>query len=167
MAKSNISHLAHKVVLLARQKHTLLTTAESCTGGLLAAALTSVRGVSDVFAGGFVTYSNDMKHRVLGISLRILKNYGAVSESTARAMAKNALSRAKASMAISVTGIAGPAGGSIHKPVGLVHFALAHRTKKSITIYHKKYIFSNLGRSSVRQAAVRQALKMLAYQLMR
>lgn len=165
MNRLNVSYLAHKVVLLARQKHMLLTTAESCTGGLLAAALTGVRGVSDVFAGGFITYSNDMKRRILGVSSRTLYHYGAVSKATARSMAKKALDKTSASMAISVTGIAGPAGGSVLKPVGLVHFAVARKLKKRIAIYHEKHIFRNLGRNSVRQAAVRQALKMLAQHL--
>ena len=100
-----------------------MATAESCTGGLVAAALTAIAGSSDVFECGFVTYSNEAKQRLLGVPAAILLRHGAVSAEAAAAMAKGALKRSSADFAVSITGIAGPAGGSKEKPVGLVHFA--------------------------------------------
>ncbi len=105
----------------------ILATAESCTGGLIAAALTHVPGSSDVMDRGFVTYSNDAKIGMLGVSAGLIEAHGAISEAVAMAMAEGAVARSRANVAVSVTGIAGPGGGSAEKPVGLVWFGLAHR----------------------------------------
>lgn len=104
-----------------------IATAESCTGGLVAGTLTAVAGSSDVYDRGWVTYSNDAKHEQLGVSLSLLEAHGAVSAEVAEAMAKGALHRSQADVAISVTGIAGPGGGSAEKPVGLVYIGLARK----------------------------------------
>jgi len=116
---------APKVLHALRMQGWMLVTAESCTGGLIAAALTSVAGSSDVFDRGFVTYSNCAKTQMLGVAHELIVRHGAVSEHVARAMAEGALANSSAQIAISVTGIAGPGGGSAKKPVGLVWFAWA------------------------------------------
>jgi nicotinamide-nucleotide amidase len=135
-----------------------LATAESCTGGLLAALITTVPGSSDVFDRGFVTYSNAAKIESLGVSERILKKFGAVSEETARAMAEGALAHSAASVALSITGIAGPGGALPGKPVGLVHFALAHRNGPTTAVAKR---FGDLGRDDVRSAAMATAVNLL------
>ena len=143
---------------LARQKGAMIATAESCTGGLIAAALTEIAGSSDVVDRGFVTYSNDAKQDMLGVRAETLAQFGAVSEETAREMASGALSRSRATIAVSVTGIAGPGGGSSEKPVGRVCFGLASdRGTISETVD-----FGDIGRSEVRAATVRHALALLA-----
>ena len=109
-----------------------IATAESCTGGLVAGALTEIAGSSDVVDRGFVTYSNEAKHEMLGVPVATLEQHGAVSRETAEAMARGALGRATADLAVAITGIAGPGGGSPEKPVGLVHFAAASRTGKLV-----------------------------------
>jgi nicotinamide-nucleotide amidase len=107
----------------ARAKHIRIVTAESCTGGLIAGLLTEIPGSSDVVERGFVTYSNEAKEDALGVPAALLRKYGAVSDQVARAMADGALRHARAQLAIAVTGIAGPGGGSVEKPVGLVYIA--------------------------------------------
>lgn len=134
-----------------------LTTAESCTGGLLAAALTEIAGASAVFERGFVTYSNRAKQEMLGVSEQTLTRYGAVSEPVAREMAQGALIRAQAGLAVSITGIAGP-GGSEHKPEGRVCFGLAASGQETTT---QTIEFGALGRSKVRAAALQHALDLL------
>ena len=116
---------AEALLAACRGKGVLLSTAESCTGGLIAAALTAIAGSSDVVDRGFVTYSNEAKHEMLGVPMPLIENHGAVSEEVARAMADGALRRSRAVIAVSVTGVAGPGGGSVAKPVGLVCFGLA------------------------------------------
>jgi nicotinamide-nucleotide amidase len=140
-----------------RDKGWKLTTAESCTGGLLAGAVTDVAGSSDVFDRGFVTYSNAAKTEMLGVSADLILQHGAVSEFVARAMAAGALMHSQADVAIAVTGIAGPGGGTDLKPVGLVHFACATQAKTT----HIEVQFGDLGRAIVRQLAVRQALQLV------
>lgn len=125
------SSLPEVVLALARARGVRLTCAESCTGGLVAAALTDVPGASDVFVGGVVAYANEMKTRALGVPETLLGQYGAVSEQTARAMAEGALAAGEATLAVSTTGIAGPAGGSADKPVGLVWFGIADANGRS------------------------------------
>jgi nicotinamide-nucleotide amidase len=132
----------------------VLVTAESCTGGLVAGAITEIAGASSVFDRGFVTYSNAAKQTMLGVSEDTLVQYGAVSEQVARAMAEGALHHSLADMSIAITGIAGPSGGSIEKPVGLVHFACA---TKSTTV-HKRIIFTQGDRTGIREAAAHQAI---------
>jgi nicotinamide-nucleotide amidase len=133
-----------------------LATAESCTGGMIAAALTEVPGASDVVDRGFVTYSNAAKTEMLGVRPATLEAHGAVSEEVAAEMAEGALARAQAEIAVSVTGIAGP-GGSDHKPEGRVCFGLAHGGR----VLTETREFGALGRSEVRAAALRHALAML------
>lgn len=135
-----------------------LATAESCTGGLIAACLTEIAGSSDVLDRGFVTYSNDAKAEVLGVPRALLAAHGAVSEEVARAMAEGALARSAADLAVAVTGIAGPGGGSPEKPVGLVHLALARRGRDT-TALCRRYAGD---RRAVRLAAVAEALAMIA-----
>ncbi|MBP0492330.1 CinA family protein [Pararoseomonas indoligenes] len=117
--------LAATLLAALRERGLTSATAESCTGGLVAAALTAVPGSSDVVQGGFVTYSNAMKSRLLGVPEAVLTLHGAVSQECARAMAEGALGAAEAGLAIATTGIAGPSGGSAEKPVGLVYIAVA------------------------------------------
>ncbi|MEP3113975.1 CinA family protein [Nisaea sp.] len=131
-------------------------TAESCTGGLIAGALTEIAGSSDVVDRGFVTYSNEAKMQMLGVPTETLAAHGAVSEQTARAMALGALANSDATVAVAVTGVAGPGGGSIEKPVGLVHFAAA--TPDSIVAEHR--IFAG-DRATVRLQTVLRALEMM------
>ena len=136
----------------------LVATAESCTGGMVAAALTDIPGSSSVVERGFVTYSNAAKAECLGVPVVLLDSHGAVSEPVARAMAEGALANSPADLAISITGVAGPGGGSAEKPEGLVHFACARRGAETI---HARIEFGPLGRDQVRAASVRQALSML------
>lgn len=134
-----------------------LATAESCTGGLVAATLTAIPGSSDVVDRGFATYSNEAKEKMLGVPRVVLLSYGAVSEQTARAMAEGALTESLADVAVSITGVAGPGGGSDEKPVGLVHFGCARRGRPTVTARH---VFPG-DRDQVRVRAVETALAML------
>jgi nicotinamide-nucleotide amidase len=161
MTDDDIARLAAEVLSTARTRGFTLATAESCTGGLVAAALTAVAGSSDVFDRGFVTYSNGAKMDMLDVSAGLLAQYGAVSRACARAMAEGALARSGADLAVAVTGIAGPGGGSDEKPVGLVHFATALKTADGVAVVHIEHRFGDLGRDGVRRAAQITALKML------
>ncbi len=146
------------VLDLCRANGLKLATAESCTGGLVAAVLTEIAGSSDVVERGFVTYSNEAKQELLGVAAATLAAHGAVSEATAREMAQGALRASRADVAVSITGVAGPGGGSADKPVGLVHFACATRSATAAA----ERRFGEIGRGAVRLAAVAQALAMLA-----
>ena len=146
------------LLLLCRSKGLKIATAESCTGGLLAAALTEVPGSSDVFERGFVTYSNEAKQTLLGVSSATLETHGAVSCECAQAMAAGALARAPVHLAVSVTGIAGPGGAVAGKPVGLVCFGAASRGGQQLREIRN---YGDIGRSQVRHASVIQALAML------
>jgi nicotinamide-nucleotide amidase len=148
---------AEKLLADARAKGLKIAAAESCTGGLVAGLLTEIPGSSDVVERGFVTYSNQAKEELLGVPHAILEAYGAVSEQTARAMAQGALKQSRAGLAVSVTGIAGPGGGTADKPVGLVHFAAACGDK----VIHRECHFGDIGRSEVRLKSVEVALEML------
>jgi len=134
-----------------------LVTAESCTGGLISALLTEISGSSDVFECGFVTYSNESKIKLLGVDEKLIEQHGAVSEQVASAMAQGAIAKTGADVAVAVTGIAGPSGGTTEKPVGLVYIAVA--TKNKITCV--KNIFSG-SRDDVRLQSVGKALEMLS-----
>ncbi|HJM60201.1 MAG TPA: nicotinamide-nucleotide amidohydrolase family protein [Alphaproteobacteria bacterium] len=136
----------------------MITTAESCTGGLIAGCLTEIAGSSDAVDRGFITYSNAAKQTMLGVTEEMLIVHGAVSEPVARAMAKGALARSDAHLAMAVTGVAGPGGGTIEKPVGLVHFGLATRTDATRT---EHYVFGG-NRQAVRLSTVEHAVAMLA-----
>jgi nicotinamide-nucleotide amidase len=135
-----------------------VATAESCTGGLVAGALTDIAGSSDVLDRGFVTYSNAAKQQMLGVPADVLREHGAVSRQTAVAMARGALGKGGADLVVAITGIAGPGGGSADKPVGLVHFAAASRAGK---LTHHEARYGDIGRSEVRGKSVLQALMML------
>ncbi|WP_455481185.1 CinA family protein [Bartonella sp. B12(2025)] len=149
---------AHAVLTACRQKGLLLATVESCTGGLIAANLTHIAGSSDVLDCGFVVYSNESKMRLVGVCAELIKTYGAVSKEVALAMAEGGLKYSQAGIAISVTGIAGPGGACLGKPIGLVHFAIAYKNHKTL---HTEMHFGNLDRNAIRYATVENALKMI------
>jgi nicotinamide-nucleotide amidase len=136
-----------------------VATAESCTGGLVAGALTEIAGSSDVVDRGFVTYSNDAKEAMLGVPPATLARHGAVSAETAAAMAVGALEKSSADIVVAITGIAGPGGGTQQKPVGLVHFAAASRDGRNLA---RERRYGDVGRQSVREQSVAEALDLLA-----
>ena len=147
-----------KLLDLLDRKKLRLTTAESCTGGLLAAALTEVPGSSGSFDRAFVTYSNEAKTDLLGVPKELIDRVGVVSEEVAVAMADGALARTGSDLAVAITGIAGPGGGTPQKPVGLVHFAVARREHPT---RHAVHIFADLGREAVRLSSVREAMALV------
>ena len=152
-------HAATALLAQLREAKVRLATAESCTGGLIAGVLTEIAGSSDVVERGFVVYSNDAKAELLGVPAELIKAHGAVSESVARAMAEGALRRSKADIAIAVTGVAGPGGGTTAKPVGLVHIAAA---RHSHATRHQAHNFGDRGRSTVRSKTIDEALRLVA-----
>ena len=157
MFSADILARAETLLAAARAKKLKIATAESCTGGLIAGLLTEIPGSSDVVERGFVTYSNKAKDELLGVSPQVLETHGAVSEQTARAMAAGALKHSRADIAVAVTGVAGPGGGSADKPVGLVHLA----TARGGDVVHRECRFGDIGRSQVRLKTVAVALEML------
>jgi nicotinamide-nucleotide amidase len=158
MIDDAIRDTAARVLDACRTRGLKVATAESCTGGLVAGALTEIPGSSDVLDRGFVTYSNAAKQTMLGVPASILERHGAESRETADAMAAGALAMADADLAVAITGIAGPGGGSAEKPVGLVHFAVAARDGRRL---HREKRYGDVGRSAVRREAVAQALALL------
>lgn len=158
MSDQEMCTAASALLELCKKKRLTIATAESCTGGLVAAALTEIAGSSEVVDRGFVTYSNEAKQQMLGVTSETLRDYGAVSRQTAEAMARGAIAHSNADLAVAITGIAGPGGGSADKPVGLVHFAAAAR---SGALIHKEMRYGDIGRSEVREKSVLQALAML------
>lgn len=148
---------AERIVARAHERHETIATAESCTGGLIAALITSIAGSSAVFTHGFVTYANEAKTSMIGVSPDLIATYGAVSEPVARAMAEGARNAAHSSIAVSATGIAGPGGATAEKPVGLVYLACAHAGDET---HYVKHIFSG-DRDSVRMQAVLAALALI------
>ena len=146
--------LSRNIIKKLSKKKLKISFAESCTGGLLSSAITSVSGSSKVFNLGLVTYSNQSKIKVLKVSKNIIREYGAASEQVCKAMAKNVSKIGKTNMSVSVTGIAGPNGGTRKKPVGLVYIGI----KKSNKISVNKYLFKNNGRSYIQKMAVNKAL---------
>jgi nicotinamide-nucleotide amidase len=159
MFSADLLARAEKLLADARAKGLRIATAESCTGGLIAGLLTEIAGSSDVVERGFVTYSNQAKQDMLGVPQALLIRHGAVSEEVARAMAEGALAHSGADLAVAVTGIAGPGGGTTEKPVGLVHIAAA---RKGANILHRECRFGDIGRGGVRIATVDAALEMLS-----
>lgn len=149
---------ANMCLVKAKYRAFKIATAESCTGGLVSAALTEIAGSSEAFDRGFVTYSNEAKIEMLGVPATTLAAHGAVSAETAKAMARGALEHSLAHVSVAITGIAGPGGGSADKPVGLVHFASARRDGP---VVHLERRFGPLTRTEIRQAALDQALDML------
>ncbi|MEM7743500.1 MAG: CinA family protein [Pseudomonadota bacterium] len=158
MAGSEIERCAVEVLEACKAANLMTVTAESCTGGMVSAALTDIPGSSAVVERGFVTYSNEAKASVLGVPMTLIVEHGAVSEQVARAMAEGALSNSRAQLAVSITGVAGPGGGTIEKPEGLVHFACARVGR---AIVHARVEFGALGRAEVRYRSVIRALSML------
>lgn len=155
---TNNAELAQQLVIEFTRQGLMIATAESCTGGMIAAAITDIAGSSAVLDRGFVTYSNDAKQDMIGVSTDTLAAQGAVSRETAIEMAEGALARSRADRAVAVTGIAGPGGGSSEKPVGLVHLALA---TKSGSTQEWELRFGDLGREIIRRKTVTKALQSL------
>jgi nicotinamide-nucleotide amidase len=158
MAHGELIAAARSLINLCRAKKLTIVTAESCTGGLLAATLTEIPGSSDVFERGSVTYSNAAKETMLGVPAATLASFGAVSRETAQAMAQGALAHAPADLAAAITGIAGPGGATPGKPVGLVHLAAAARGGRLLL---EEQRFGDIGRAKVRLVSVARALAML------
>jgi len=158
MSDEQLIALATALLDLCRRKGLRIATAESCTGGLVAATLTEIAGSSDVVERGFVTYSNDAKEAMLHVPTATLLRHGAVSRETAEAMAEGALARAPGHLAVSITGIAGPGGAVPGKPIGLVHLAAASRSGRLI---QRERAYGDIGRAQVRRACVIEALSML------
>ena len=153
--------LAERVISANRRAGRTIAVAESCTGGLVSAALTEIAGSSEVFEAGFITYSNDMKSELLKVSQDVIETFGAVSIATAWAMAQGALNKSHANVAVAITGIAGPGGGSEQKPVGTVVFARAERGASPDTIVADMHYFGDTGRGGVRLQAALCALELL------
>jgi nicotinamide-nucleotide amidase len=151
---------AEKLLSSARAANLRIATAESCTGGLIAALLTEIPGSSDVFGRGFVTYSNKAKEDMLGVPAATLRQHGAVSEAVARLMAEGAVRNSTAQMSVAVTGIAGPGGGTDEKPVGLVHIAVARAGEPTS---HRESRFGDIGRGEIRLKSVEAAMEMLEH----
>ena len=149
---------AQDLIQAAAEHGLKIATAESCTGGLVAAVLTEISGSSAVVDRGFVTYSNAAKAELLGVDAALIARLGAVSREVAIAMAEGAVARSDADLAVAITGVAGPSGGTSEKPVGLVHFAALRRGGSPV---HAELRFGDIGRSGIRIASVRQALEML------
>ncbi len=149
--------LAETLLQRCREAKVMLATAESCTGGMIAATLTEIAGSPDVFERGFVTYSNEAKIYSLGIPAEIVAGHGAVSEPVARAMAEGCLRKSNADLAMACTGIAGPGGGTATKPVGLVHIAVAGLGQETM---HLRMTYGEIGRAAVRTATVKDALNL-------
>jgi len=158
MFPDDIQASAAAVIEAAIKAGVMVATAESCTGGLVSGALTAIAGSSAVLDRGFVTYSNEAKGEMLGVSDDLLARFGAVSEPVAQAMALGAVQRSRASASVSITGVAGPGGGSIEKPVGLVHFAAVG---PGGAVVHVERRFGDIGREAVRLESVRVALALL------
>ena len=148
---------ARQIVEILTEAKKTIVTAESCTGGMIATALTDIPGSSAAFYGGYVTYANTAKSRMIHVQARLIRDYGAVSNQVARAMADGARNTAHADFAVAVTGIAGPDGGSEKKPVGLVYVAVSSELA-TVVIEHK---FGDMGREEIRKASVRAALDLV------
>lgn len=162
MFDETLLHRAEHLLEALRRRRLKLATAESCTGGLVAALLTEIAGSSDVVERGFIVYSNEAKEAMLVVPHHVIATHGAVSEACARAMAEGALKRSKADIAVSVTGIAGPGGGSPEKPVGLVHFGCASTGGNT---NHRRHVFEQANRHEVRMKSVKAALDLIEAQL--
>jgi nicotinamide-nucleotide amidase len=158
MLDDDIVEAARRLLDICKRKKLFVATAESCTAGLVAGTLTEVPGVSSMLDRGFITYSNDSKREMLGVKAETLDKHGAVSRETAMEMAQGALARSDVDLAVSVTGIAGPDGGSEEKPVGLVYFGAVSRRGQSVDAEQR---YGDIGRAQVRKHSVLQAFRML------
>lgn len=145
---------ARQIIELLTETKKTIVTAESCTGGMIAAALTDIPGASAALYGGYITYANTAKSRMIHVQARLIRDYGAVSNQVARAMADGARNTARADYAVAVTGIAGPDGGSDKKPIGLVYVAVSSELATVVI----EYKFGDLGREEIRKASVKAAL---------
>jgi len=152
-----MNFLSEKVVKKLIEKKTTISVCESCTGGLLSSAITSVSGSSKVFNLGLIAYSNESKIKVLNISKKLIRKYGAVSEQVCKAMAKNVSKIGKTNMSISITGIAGPSGGTKQKPVGLIYVGIKRANKVKVN----RYLFKNKGRLYIQKATVNKSLDLI------
>jgi nicotinamide-nucleotide amidase len=159
MFDANQCRQSERLLQSLREAGLMIATAESCTGGLIAGLLTEIAGSSDVVERGFVTYSNEAKHQCLGVAMALIEQHGAVSEEVARAMAMGAVAHSGAQIAVAVTGVAGPGGGTADKPVGLVHVAVAREGRP---VLHKRLELGEIGRAQVRLATVKAALDLVA-----
>src|SRR5918994_3029215 len=159
MADAQTQAAAIALLDICKARKLMLATAESCTGGLVAGALTDIASSSAVVDRGFVTYTDEAKQQMLGVPAETLRTHGAVSRQTAEAMANGVLKHSPADLAVSITGIAGPGGGTAEKPVGLVHFAAA--TRSGGRLIHRERRFGDIGRAEVRRLSVLEALAML------
>jgi len=162
MFPERLRNLAMLILDDAEQARLRICTAESCTGGLVAALFTDIPGSSTVFERGFVTYSNRAKEEMLGVPGDVLADYGAVSEPVARMMAEGALEASRANIAVAITGVAGPGGGTRMKPVGTVHVACARENR---AVVHEMLQVGDIGREGVRMAAVECALNLIQIQM--
>jgi nicotinamide-nucleotide amidase len=162
MFPDRLRNLALLILDDAEQARLKIATAESCTGGLVAALFTDIPGSSTVFERGFVTYSNKAKEEMLGVPGDVLADYGAVSEPVARMMAEGALANSRANLAVGITGVAGPGGGTKMKPVGLVHVACARENR---AVVHEVLQLGDIGRSAIRMEALETALKLIQVQM--
>jgi nicotinamide-nucleotide amidase len=158
MFPDDLIRTAEALLTTLRARKLMLATAESCTGGLIAGVLTEIAGSSDAVERGFVTYSNEAKTELLGVPAAMIAAHGAVSREVALAMAAGALAQSRADIAVAVTGVAGPGGGSVEKPVGLVHLAAERRGKPPI---HRECRFGEIGRHDIRLATVAVAFEMV------
>ncbi len=158
-------HLMNEAAYLLKQLQAqglMVGTVESCTGGLIAGSLTEIAGSSAVVERGFVTYSNEAKNELVGVPMPLIEQYGAVSEPVARAMAEGGLARSQADIVVSVTGVAGPGGGSGEKPVGLVHFGCAAKGQPTL---HQRHRFADRGRGYIRRETILQAFRLIRMQM--
>ena len=162
MFPKDLAEQASALLQSCRKAGVTVATAESCTGGLIAGCLTEIAGSSDVVDRGFITYSNEAKNVMLDVPMRLIERHGAVSEPVARTMAEGALTHSLAVLSVAVTGVAGPGGGTVGKPVGLVHLACAKRGGET---RHRAERYGDLGRSGIREATIRTAMEMLMEQL--
>jgi nicotinamide-nucleotide amidase len=162
MFPDRLRNLAMLILDDAEQARLKIATAESCTGGLLAALFTEIPGSSSVFERGFVTYSNRAKEEMLGVPGDALADYGAVSEPVARMMAEGALANSRANIAVGITGVAGPGGGTKMKPVGTVHIACARENR---AIIHEHLQLGEISRDAIRMAAVETAMNLIQAQM--
>lgn len=158
MFDEHLLNLARLTLDEAQQRRLRIATAESCTGGLIAGLLTEIPGASATVERGFVVYTNRAKEEMLGVPGDLIADAGAVSEPVVRAMAEGALGESRANLAIAVTGVAGPGGGTPLKPVGLVHFAVARENKP---IFHQVMRYGDIGRSEIRRQTIITALEMV------
>ncbi len=161
MFPSTTEQLAREAIQALVKRHWMITTAESCTGGLIVGALTQIPGSSAAVYGGYVTYANEAKTAMVNVPQDMLDRFGAVSEQVARKMSEGALTASGADISIAVTGIAGPDGGSQDKPVGLVHIACSSAGKTGIETAHKEMRFGQIGREATRLATLDTALEMV------